>query len=233
LVFLILLFVLLREFSWSAVKRFVMLGVGLAVVLGPWAAYNVAVTRHVSLFMGTNGWHDMPASYSPEFLEKPGLKDFFERRERIFKAYEAEHGVQVRGDIRRALVGKEIWKEMMADPEIARLAPRLFIKKVVDELHALPSEWAVRVMAFVGIITLGARRLETWFLLAIPVGALVMIGLVHGDEGRLFSPCFPIVSIFAGIGMAGIVNGVVQAIRGQARTPASTPAIEKPSAPAG
>jgi 4-amino-4-deoxy-L-arabinose transferase-like glycosyltransferase len=220
LVCVLLLFWTLRYRSGFAARRFGLLLVGLGVVLGPWCAYNVAVTRHASLFLGTNGWHDMPSSYSPEFLEQPGLRDFFDRRERIFKRYEELNGVTVRGNIERALVGKAIWKEMIADPEIQRLLPALFYKKIRDELEAPLLEWVFRGLAVVGIFMLGFKRLETLLLVSIPVGALLTIGIVHGDHGRLFATCFPLVAVFAGFGIAGPARGALRVMRRSGRLPA-------------
>lgn len=177
---------------------------GLLLVLLPWMAWNLAVTREPSLVTGTNGWHDMPAAWHPEHLEsKTG---FYPRRERIFEAYARRTGRPIRGHLQRALAGKEIFLEMAGKKGFWSRVPALMWTKVRRELGDSVLLWIWRALALVGLVFLGPGRLRTWALAAIPVGVLLAVAMVHEAGGRLFAPAQTIVSVLAGVGVSALAS---------------------------
>lgn len=185
----------------SALRCVVAATLGACVIAGPWAAYNIATTRHVSLLTGTSGWHDMPSAYDVRIVEG---RNRFHIREEIFEEYAQRHDVQIKGDVARALYGRKIFYERMLNGEYRSTFWRLFWFKVNDELKASPLEWLFRVLAIAGLAQVLPRAA---FPLCVAIfGSVALFGLTISVGGRNFDAYWPLIAALAAISLAGIAR---------------------------
>ncbi len=184
-------------------------GGAMTLLIVPWLAYNVHHTGNAVLALGTAGWHDMPASYSREYLA--GL-DRVVVRERTFDAYEEASGAPVIGETQRALVGRQIWlAEARAGEYTARL-PALVAHKFVRSSAADGLGWTIRLLALAAlfvVVRLGTRRdrESAFVLLALPICLMAFIVATVEAGDRLMVTSWAFLAALVGLGVhVGLVR---------------------------
>lgn len=163
------------------------------LLIFPWFAYNIAITGNTGLKTGSSGWHDMPSAYSQGYLDG---KNRFKIREEIFKEYEMEHGVKIRGDIQRSIFGKKIFFEKIYEEEILFLLPKLMFYKVKLALNSNYYTYLILfIISLISLIYLYKARALSVYLISIILIAymnLFIVSVTFADSGRLISGTFPI-----------------------------------------
>ncbi|MGE0631970.1 MAG: ArnT family glycosyltransferase [Pseudobdellovibrionaceae bacterium] len=221
LIFLILFANALIKKSKGLFLNLLIIGFTMTFLIIPFFIFNISATGHASLLTGTNGWHDMPASYSRELLNDNETNDLVKRREALFLRYASETGMPVGNDIERALVGKSLFFEkIVTQPEFSSLLPKLVFKKISDELEDSVAGWVIRTFALIGFFFL-LLQLPSFSLLlvTIPIGTLIAVGLVHGDKGRMIAVSFPIFLFFAANGASCGLRKISQRLSPQTPRP--------------
>lgn len=158
----------------------------LALMVGVWASYNVATTRAIGFITGSNGWHDMPASWSKEMITEDNMGAYHTRREKLFNKISDFYKQPIIGHVGRASFGKKYFFDVTIH-QTTPFEKLLIIKQKLK--NELKSSWTlnlIRILALVWIL-MGTEAL--WIRLTcclLYFGAFVSVSLVHGDEGRLF-----------------------------------------------
>lgn len=164
------------------------------VFAGPWVGYNVATTGHLSMVTGSSGWHDMPSAWDERIIEG---RNRFTIREEIFRNYEEQNDILIRGDNDRAYYGRIIFTEKLLAGEYNHVFWDLITFKIDDELNAGPAEWVIRIIALSGLLFLPVR-------LSVPImvllfGSLAFFSLTVSVGGRAFSSYWPLIAALASI----------------------------------
>ena len=208
LAFLILIFyfvglLLDREKLRFTIKQVFTTLIMFLMIVVPWFSYNIATTGNSSLLTGTSGWHDMPSAYDSRIIDG---ENRFKIREEIFNQYSKDNEVTIQGDVARALYGRQIFFENMKSGLYKENFWGLFVFKFNDELWAKNWEWAVRIIAIIGIFALPWRvALPT---AAVLLGASVLFGLTISVGGRAADAFWPLICGLAGIGTSFIFTKV-------------------------
>jgi 4-amino-4-deoxy-L-arabinose transferase-like glycosyltransferase len=204
-------FSLLKKVSKKAIWNIVFFLFGILFLVLPFFTWNLAITGTTELLTGTQGWNSFPPAYTKEYLLYSEYN--FKLRDRIINEYINEHSLSnPQDDIERALLGKRITLEELSDPSVQSIVPRLFVKKIRNELRAPTMEWVLRVFALVGFFAIGYSARNTAYLL-FPLANIFVAGITWDGGGRLIIPIFPVIVIFSAIGLMSAIRVLDESIR--------------------
>ena len=173
------------------------------LLLAPWLAYNVGHTGTPALATGTAGWHDMPASYSAEYVAGENRVAV---REQTFTMLERETGSVLDAEVPRALAGRALWWERALSGEYLPRLPDLIALKVGRTLGADPFGWLTRAAAVAafGLILARGREVDrqACVLLAVPPVALLLFIAATVEAGsRLYVTSWVFAAAVIGVGV--------------------------------
>lgn len=200
-----------RHVHSSAVKTIGIVVIAFIITIAPWITYNIVVTGDSSLATGTSGWHDMPSSYDVRYLEGESR---FQVREKIFQEYEAENKIAVKGNVQRAMVGREIFLARLGEADFWLRLPEFIVFKAAGELQAGLLEWTIRVLAVIGLLAIANLFLSALFGGTLFIFLMVIMGTFE-TGGRVFASAFPIVCVLASLGSLKLGDTLRNLITGQ------------------
>ncbi len=170
------------------------------LIVALWMTYNVAVTKTWELKTGTSGWHDMPSAYSTRYISG---ENRYKVREEIFKTYEIENNISIKGDIKRALYGKIIFQDMVKDVNFWFNLPKFIYYKLYTAL--VSNYYTYLIFFIISLLTfmyLFIFKKLTIFMLSIIIIAysnLVIVALTFSAHGRLLVSSLPVFIILSAV----------------------------------
>jgi 4-amino-4-deoxy-L-arabinose transferase-like glycosyltransferase len=207
---------LLWKYSKKTIVSGILLMGGILFFIFPWMVWNVGVTGTTELLTGTQGYISIGSVYTREYYEG---KSMYPIRDRLFNEYIEKHGIAApKDDVEKALIGKEIFHELISQPEIQKIIPLLILKKIRWSL--IPVSKALLVFFIVGVLVL-SKNVMIWPIVGILVGNLFACGVSFDDRGRLLVSSFPVIVLVASIGITFTVHYLDEKIRRIARKPAN------------
>jgi 4-amino-4-deoxy-L-arabinose transferase-like glycosyltransferase len=203
---------------WRYSKRTIISGLlllaGILFFVFPWMMWNVGVTGTTELLTGTQGYISIASVYTKEYYEG---KSMYPIRDRLFDEYIKKHRIErPKNDIETALIGKEIFRELISQPEIQKIIPILILKKIKWSL--IPVSKVLLAFFVVGVLVF-SKNVVTWPIVGVLVGNLFACGISFDEKGRLLVSSFPIIVLFASIGITLTVHYLDERIRRTAKKP--------------
>lgn len=194
---------LLWKYSRKTIVSGLLLVAGILFFIFPWMIWNVGVTGTSKLLTGTQGYISIASVYTMEYYEG---KSMYPIRDRLFEEYIEKHGIEKpKNDVEKALIGKEIFRELISQPEIKKIIPLLILKKMVWSF--IPISKILLLFFVVGVIYL-SKNVVTWPVVGILIGNLFACGISFDEKGRLLTSSFPIIVLYSSIGIVLAVNYV-------------------------
>jgi hypothetical protein len=142
------------------------------------------VTDSYDFLTGTNGWNDMPASYS-EDLVNSGMYNFYKIRSEIFSEYRKTDKLENEVDYARA--GKKIFSDMTQAPGFFERIPALIKLKFLNEVFPKndPLQLIFFLTAVLGyLLSIRREPITAYFLVTIG-SCLTAVMITHGGYGRM------------------------------------------------
>ena len=186
------------------------------LLLAPWWFRNCVVLERF-MPLGTQGPTTMLGGYCDEALAAGGdWQHLPEQRLRERMLADPQFNA-LPNDVARELMiadeAKRLVRAWMAE-HVAEL-PGLFVSRVVTHWNPYTGKSLVwRLLILVGAIyLLVKRRPEAWVLVGLPVMNTILVACMYTTGGRFLVPLYGILFTLSAIGIAVLVEGVVNGIR--------------------
>ena len=179
-------------------------GCSFFVTISPFLIYNLNATSQLSMATGTAGWHDMPSTYSENYLRG---ENRFTEREAIFSEFEHQNGVRLTSDIDRARAGREIWFKEFRDGHYWPRILRLMMLKIQRSLDTDFLGWTLRLLTAAGLfLRRSGKDNYVWgfdlLLGGFFLTAVAFISLTVEDGARLLVFSWGVIAALFGIGIS-------------------------------